>query len=468
MKIKNSIIIVLLTTITLSAQKMVTIKEVNEIVLSNSNAIKIIDNNFAKDKIESGFYRISLFPKVSTSISFPYQRSISEVIQQDGSQRFIERNFLNPVINLTISQVVPFTGGNLSVTSSLNNNRDFNNKTSSYSSNWANISYQQTINGFNSYKWNKKLNYFNIKKYSINNLKEKIKLKYTVNKLYLDTQLIQLKLDLLRANIDKTEKIAIELDEKFKLGRTIKIEVEQTKITLEELKNQLVLNELQYISGIKALKNIMNDQSESIFKLKSVEEIDYMINIDMLKQAIKKNGFDLDKTIKLLESDSNIEKVKKEGAVSFNLQLGMGLNSSANSLSNLYETPSQSQFATIGTKIPILDWGKSKKNYELALLEKENVELTINENEKKIDEQVEDLSNYKLSLTAQVKSLKQQLKLSKAINEMFDELLILGRKTISEYKTQLIEVFNVNIEYQKSVNNLYLLKLKIDEINLTL
>lgn len=88
----------------------------------------IIENEFKITNIESGFYRISLLPKVSTSISFPYQRSISEVSQSDGSQRFIERNFLNPSMNLNISQIVPFTWGNFSLTSSLNNNRDFNNK----------------------------------------------------------------------------------------------------------------------------------------------------------------------------------------------------------------------------------------------------------------------------------------------------------------------------------------------------
>jgi hypothetical protein len=54
----------------------------------------------------------------------------------------------------------------------------------------------------------------------------------------------------------------------------------------------------------------------------------------------------------------------------------------------------------------------------------------------------------------------------KSINEMFDELLKLGRKTTSEYKAQLVETFNINAEYQKAINNLYLLKLKINEMNL--
>lgn len=449
------------------SQKTITIDEVNKIVLTKSNHIKLIENEFFKSSVEMDLYKISLLPQISTSVSAPYQRSISEVLQSDGSLRYIERNFLNSSLNLNVSQVLPFTGGSINLTSSLNNARDFNNKTSSFSSNWVNLSYQQTINGFNSYRWRKKINSLTNKKDSIDNLKEKIRLKYEVSKSYLDTQLVQLKIDLFAANIQKTEKIIVELEEKLKYGRTLKIEVEQSKIVLEQLKTQQKITELDYLSGINSLKNMMNDKSDLSFSLLPVKkQNDYKLDKNQLKQAIRKNGFDLENTIKLLEGDASIDKAKKEGAMSINFQLGMGLNSSATNFYSLYEKPSQSQFVTIGTRIPILDWGKSKKNEVLARLEKENTELTIDEKEEKIDEQLNDLINYKFSLTEKVASLERQLALIKSIDIMFEELFKLGRKTTAEYKSQLVESFNAAIEYQKTINDLYLLKLKTDEIYL--
>jgi len=450
----------------INAQKALTIEEVTKIVIAKSNKVKMIDNNFSKATIESSFYRISLLPKVSATISLPYQRSISEVIQSDGSQRFIERNYLNNTLNLTISQAVPFTGGSLSLSSSLNGSRDFNNNITNFSSNWLTLSYQQAINGFNSFKWNKKLNFLNKEKDSINYLKEKIKLKYEISKLYLDTQLIQSRIDLLKANIQKTENLVFELEEKLKFGRVIKLDIEQAKITLEQLNKQLQINNLDYLSGIKSLKNWMGDKSKDAYILAAINPVDFTIDKKVLKEAIKKNGFDLEKTIELIESEANIDKVKKEGAISINLQFGLGLNSTASEFSNLYDVPAQSQYVTIGTKIPILDWGKAKKNYALAKLEKDNLQLQLEEEEEEIEEQLEEFSNYHLSLISQTSSLKEQLKLSKSINEMFDELLKLGRKTTAEYKTQLVETFNINVEYQKAINNLYLLKLKINEMNL--
>ena len=446
--------------------KILTIDEVNDIVLTKSNKVKMINNDFTKSNIESSFYRISLLPNIISTLSFPYQRSISEVIQSDGSQRFIERNYINSNLNLSISQVLPFTGGSISLSSSLNNARDFNNNTSIFSSNWANISYQQTINGFNSYKWNKKLNTLKIKKDSLNYLREKIKLKYDVSKMYLNTQLLELKSELIKRNIEKTNAILFELEEKFKFGRTIKIEVEQTKILLEQLNRQFEINELNYKLGKQSLKNMMGEVENTNFSLMPIIQDDFMLEREVLIEIIKKNDFNLEKEIKLLEVDSNIEKVKKEGAISMNFQIGMGLNSSANNFTNLYDTPSQSQFVTVGSKIPILDWGKSNKKYSLAKLEKENLYLSLNDEEIKINEQVDEIINYKLMLVSQKKSLEEQLYLTKNVVEMFDELLKLGRKTITEYKTQLTEAFNITIEYQKTVNDLYLLKLKINEFNL--
>ncbi|WP_230156779.1 TolC family protein [Flavobacterium sp. CECT 9288] len=436
--------------------------------MNQSNKAKIIDNNFSRSNIESSFYKISLLPKISTSISFPYQRSISEVNQSDGSQKFIERNFLNPSINLNISQVVPFTGGNFSITSSLNNNRDFNNKTSNYSSNWANISYQQTINGFNSYKWNKKIIPLNQKLETSSFIKEKIKLKHEVSKMYSEVHAIQLKIDLTNLNIAKTEKFLTEIEEKLKFGRVLKLDVDQAKITLEQLKRQLDINTREHAAGIKSLKNILNISNDDLYVLKAIEEQNYEIDKEALKEAILKNNFELTKTIKLIELESNIDKIKKEGAIGLNLQVGMGLNSAANSLENLYDTPAQSQFVTLGAKIPILDWGKAKSNYAIAKIEKQNMEYKLQEEEKKLVEQIDDLVNYHTSLKSQVSSLSMQSKLSNSVTEMLFELLKLGRKTITEYKAQLVETYNITIEHQKAINNLYLLKLKIDEITLTL
>lgn len=136
---------------------------------------------------------------------------------------------------------------------------------------------------------------------------------------------------------------------------------------------------MDYFASLQLLKRKLGIDFE--FELQAVEQIEFIINKNELKTAIKSHGFDLENTIQLLEIESNIEKVRKEGAISVNMQLGMGLNSSANDLANLYDTPSQSQFFVF-----------------------------------------------------QIQSLKEQMILAKSIEDMFTQLLKMGRKTITEYK----------------------------------
>lgn len=68
MKIKKLIlpIFILLSVLRIYGQKKITIDEVNEIVLTKSDKIKIINNNILKSKSKADFYRISLLMRINS------------------------------------------------------------------------------------------------------------------------------------------------------------------------------------------------------------------------------------------------------------------------------------------------------------------------------------------------------------------------------------------------------------------
>lgn len=59
------------------------------------------------------------------------------------------------------------------------------------------------------------------------------------------------------------------------------------------------------------------------------------------------------------------------------------------------------------------------------------------------------------------------MELSGRLTNNYKELLLIGRKTVSEYKNQIYDEINLSMQCEESKNNLFLLKLKIDEFNLT-
>lgn len=126
--------------------------------IDNTHSYKIASNDYKIRQLQNDFFRKSLYPNVNLNLSIPYQRSISEVTQPDGTLKFIERNYLNSNTSLSTSQVIPFTGGTINLSNSINYSQDFNNHYTSFSSNWVNLSFCQPINGYNSFKWDKKIN----------------------------------------------------------------------------------------------------------------------------------------------------------------------------------------------------------------------------------------------------------------------------------------------------------------------
>lgn len=62
--------------------------------------------------------------------------------------------------------------------------------------------------------------------------------------------------------------------------------------------------------------------------------------------------------------------------------------------------------------------------------------------------------------------MRKQLDLSDKLLKNNKELLFIGRKTVSEYKNQIYENIDLSVEYKKLKSNYYLLKLKVDELNL--
>ena len=102
-------------------------------------------------------FRANYLPEVSLT-SDPYlNRQINRVTQPDGTEQFRAQNTLNTDLSLTISQNVWFTGGNLFFQSSVNRMDELGGRTTSYNTQPFSIGYNQSFFGYNSLKWNRRI-----------------------------------------------------------------------------------------------------------------------------------------------------------------------------------------------------------------------------------------------------------------------------------------------------------------------
>lgn len=87
--------------------------KVNDFInnMYSSTEMSNINKNQSIKIKENSLFNKSFLPDIALSFTLPaYNRSISEILQSDGTYAFRESNNANSRVNLTVSQKLPFTG----------------------------------------------------------------------------------------------------------------------------------------------------------------------------------------------------------------------------------------------------------------------------------------------------------------------------------------------------------------------
>ena len=81
---------------------------------------KEVHNNMRISYWQYRNYRASLFPNVYLEGTLPsLNRSLSQYQQENGIYKFIPNNYIRESLGLTVSQAIPFTGGQVYLQSSV-------------------------------------------------------------------------------------------------------------------------------------------------------------------------------------------------------------------------------------------------------------------------------------------------------------------------------------------------------------
>lgn len=357
----------------------------------NSKEIKLAQINLNIENNKYIIFKKKGLPEVAFNISLPnYNRSISSVLQPDGSYAFKEGNSATSGYNFSINQPIRMTGGSISFSNTLNR-LDVFGKSTSYSSSLFNIGYRQPLNFFNGYKWDKKIeNYNNIYENIIyfqsvtNSQKKGIEL-------YFSFLINNEKLKLINEEINTIlsfRKNALLLLKASKITKIDSLNIEISLIEKTLQKNTLINENQLVIKNINDFicNSLLIDESTQ-FETPLIPEIEfdamYYVNSFKEKQMI------VIQQKKMLPIQKKIEELRKNKYLQSSLYLSLGMNKSSDKYNSVYLSPNQSQSISLSITIPILDFGRSNLEYknlqqqlEMAVLDnngyEENVINSIN------------------------------------------------------------------------------------------
>lgn len=348
--------------------------------IENLKKNKYIKINRNEDAL---FYK-SFLPDIGLNFTFPaYNRSIAEVAQPDGTFAFKESNTANSRVNLSLSQKIPFTGGRLTISNSLNRLDLFGDtqNTTSYSASWMGINLSQPLNFFNAMKWDRKIQEAKFEYNNIMNLKNGVGIKKKAINNYFELLKIKNQKDIINKRLEVTQKYKKHIVSLINAGKTMAYDSIDVELKLlNEQKNLRFLNKAENlkIEGINTFfQNELFKKSDSltipVINL-NLKEIDFYINQYLeIYYIIEKNN--------LLSHQKNIKQLEKNRFYSANLSVGVGFNNSSQEYTGIFKNPNESQNFSISLNVPLLDF--SKKRIELEIIRTQyDVEVLNSEQEK--------------------------------------------------------------------------------------
>lgn len=371
-------------------------------------------------------------------------RSIESIPLPDGTEKFLNRSFMNTQAGVRMSQRVAQTGGLFYAGTNMRRIDLFGDFASkSYLSAPLSVGFIQPLFQFNQYKWDRQLQAldyeFSTKRYS----EEKEQIAYDAVNYFFTLYIAQLNLEEAQRQkvyADSLYRISIG---RFEVGRIAETSLLQIELRSKNADTDVATELLNYQTANQNLRNFLGVKNEVEFNLLKPEIlVDYDVNgAEALQYARAHRSRTTEFRIRLMSAQMDMEEAKKSGGVEIDLSGSFGLSQTAPTFVDAYRNPIDQERITLGFSVPIADWGKNQARREIA---KSNLELT----QRTIEQ---DNVNFEQEVVLRVQQFalkRSQLELSLRASEVAEKRVQIAK---SRYEIGKIDVTDLNIalnEYQ--------------------
>ncbi|MBN1186422.1 MAG: TolC family protein [Bacteroidales bacterium] len=384
--VKCYFFVVLLFPSILLGQSTLTLSDAIRIATDSSLAAFRAENLYKAGYWEYRSYLAQKKPSLTLNTTpLSYNRSFTQrynsVLDID---EYRQQQSLYSYANASLSQNLPFTGGSLYVDSEIGRLQNFgDNEYTQFSSVPIRIGLIQPILGYNRFKWQRKIEplKYEIAKKSYVQSTEAISLQM-VN-YYFDLLAAQIQVEMSRTNLANADTLYNIGQKRLEIATQSQADVLTLKVTALSARNELATAIKQLQSARFMLYSFLKLNNSQDVELKLPDQLpDFQVTFDKaLAQALENNPDLLDYRQQVLESESTVERTRRNGLMDASLMASYGLNQQSTDLPGSYRDPLNQQNASLGVSIPIIDWGQRRGQYNMAKNNYEAVKLSAEQAE---------------------------------------------------------------------------------------
>lgn len=422
---------------TLQAQNVFSIEDV--IALARAQSPWSLQ---AETQRETSYWRYRSFrtnynPQLRISGNAPaYSESFIPVVQPDGTVNYRSVNQTNPRVNLGLEQPLFWTGGNISINSSVNYFNDNNSDLRQWNGTLMNIALTQPIFAFNPLRWDRRTQplLYEESKRSFVEQQEFIS-RETVDRFFSVLQQ-QVNLQIAQYNLANNDTIFKIEQGRFNIGTTSQDRLLQVELQLLRSRQDVAQAGLDLETARLRLRTYLGLRDGEEFSLKLPDDIPtFDVSLDdALAQARANRADFIAFERRRLEAERDVAEARGN-RFQTSLTASYGLNNTAGVIDELYSDAQRLQTVNIGFNIPVLDWGRNRAMMRTAQANKKLTDYVIALDEINFEQQI-------ITQVGQFKLLRLQIEITRKSDEVAQERYVVAQ---NRYLIGKVDITNLNI-----------------------
>lgn len=442
-----------------------------EIASDSSLQAYINKNRYMSSYWEYKSYKAARLPSVSLTLKpLTYNR---EFVQRYNSELDIDvyrsQQSLYSYGNLSVTQNFDLTGGTFYVNSSLSKYRSYGDYSyTQFNAVPIQVGYSQSLFGFNPFKWEKKIEPLKFDKSQKQFLYSREQISETTIGYFFELASAKLEHEMARETVNSSDtlyRIGQKRQEIASISQsdllTLKLDVVNASNSLKNAETALQKAEFGFLKYL----NLPNETSLDLKMSDAPAAI--IISIDeALRHARENNPNYVDYRQRLLESQRDLEQIKKNSNFNASVSLSIGYNQVANKFFDAYKAPLEQDIVSFSLTVPILDWGVRKGRVNMAVNNVNVTRLSVKQEEQELEQQVivtvKEFNMQQSLLT----SAKEAVELATLAYTTTKERFIIGKADLNSLTLSLSRQNTAQRNYIGSLRNYWLSYYKLRRLTL--
>lgn len=344
-----------------------------------------VDASAALNELRSAYwqyrtYRAELLPEISFKGTIPaYSKRYSSYQESDGSYRFVPNDNLQLSGELSLSQRIWFTGGTLSLRSSLDYMRQLSgDKYNNFMSIPVALTLQQPLFAANDIKWKRRIEPVRYAEARARFMSETEEVAMETIRLFFNVLMAADKLACSRQNLDNARKLYEVAQAKRRMGQISENDLLQIELTLLQAQSDVSNDDSDLRSASFRLSSFLDFEEGTVIMPLEPERL-HNVSVgytQALDRATENNPFMHNVQRRQLEADYKVAQAK--GAMrEVTLFAQVGYTGADRTFGRSYRDLRDNQVVEVGVSIPLVDWGKRRAAVKVAESERELAANTL-------------------------------------------------------------------------------------------